>query len=108
MKFQHAIGKSGCRSFRAALALSAGITVLAVAARQSTLEASQRSVPGGTDDLPGGAWVEAKNRASGSPARPGCLPPCSGGKGNTFFADVKAIDGSAYALAPGRITLGRF
>nr|WP_143027045.1 hypothetical protein [Rhodospira trueperi] len=66
------------------------------------------AVPGETRDLPGGAYVVARNRASGSYSAPGYLPPCSGGKGNTYNAVVTARDASGTPLAEGRITLGRY
>ena len=72
------------------------------------------SVPGEKSELPEGSFLEAQNRASGSYARPGYLPPCSGGKGNAYFAEVKAVfKGKTEAekgklLAVGRIELGRY
>ncbi len=71
-------------------------------------EAVLQSVLGETADLPAGTHVVAKNRATGSFARPGYLPPCSGGKGNTYFADIIAIDGAGQALAKGQIIIGRY
>ena len=49
------------------------------------------SVPGEAKDLPEGSFVEKRNRATGDYARPGYLPPCSGGRGNKYFAEVKAV-----------------
>ena len=72
------------------------------------------SVPGETDDFPQGVFLEARNRATGSYARPGYLPPCSGGKGNSYFADVKAVykaktkDETSKLLATGKIELGKY
>ncbi|SDH49863.1 hypothetical protein [Roseospirillum parvum] len=70
------------------------------------------AVPGETaEGLPEGTWIVRQNRATGSYARPGYLPPCSGGKGNTYVADVFAVrltnDGYE-KLAEARVTLGRY
>lgn len=54
-------------------------------------EATLIAVPGGTDDLPEGTWLVKKNRATGGWRSKGYLPPCSGGKRNTYAADVIAV-----------------
>lgn len=77
-------------------------------AHDGTASTVLASVPGETDALPTGARVVKKNRATGSFARPGYLPPCSGGKGNTYFADVIARDAGGAPLASGRIIIGRY
>lgn len=70
------------------------------------------SVPGGSDAMPEGAFVEAKNRARGN--TPGYLPPCSGGRGNSYFADVMAVykakneSEPSKLLGEGRIELGKY
>ena len=71
------------------------------------------SVPGEAKDLPEGSFVEKRNRATGDYARPGYLPPCSGGRGNKYFAEVKAvqkIEGKKKpeVLAKTKIQLGRY
>lgn len=72
------------------------------------------SVPGETDKLPESTFVEAKARSSGQYASPGYLPPCSGGKGNTYVAEVKAVykakadKEESKLLATGKITLGTY
>ena len=71
------------------------------------------SVPGETNDLPEGSFVEKDNRATGAYARPGYLPPCSGGRGNRYFAEVKAVQKvegkkKPKVLAKTRIQLGRY
>lgn len=71
-------------------------------------KASIPSVPGNTEDLPGGAIVVAASRAPGEYASPGYLPPCSGGRGNTYSADVIAIDVDGQEIAHGKITLGKY
>ena len=72
------------------------------------------SVPGQTDKLPDGSFVEKRNRATGDYATPGYLPPCSGGRGNNYFADVKAVykakteKEKSKLLATGKIELGKY
>ena len=71
------------------------------------------SVPGQTDKVPDGTFVEKRNRATGDYATPGYLPPCSGGRGNYYFADVKAVfkakteKEKSKLLAVGKIELGK-
>lgn len=71
------------------------------------------SVPGETNDVPEGVFVERRNRATGDYARAGYLPPCSGGRGNRYFAEVKAVEKiegrrRPKVLAKARIELGRY
>lgn len=69
------------------------------------------AVPGGTNDLPDGTWLVKKNRATGAWTSPGYLPPCSGGRGNKYEADVFAVilEGDDYKeIAEGKIKLGRY
>jgi len=74
--------------------------------------ASLPAVPGETDSLPAGAFVDKRNRAAGSYATAGYLPPCSGGRGNAYFADVLAVervDGKIVrTLAKATVELGRY
>lgn len=70
------------------------------------------AVPGGTRELPAGTFLEADNRAGGSYGV-GYLPPCSGGRGNSYFADVKAVykadkPEDNKLLATGRFQLGNY
>lgn len=71
------------------------------------------SVPGETNTLPAGVVKEAAHRAPMSPGT-AYLPPCSGGRGNLYFADVKAVTRPANPaergklLGTGRITLGQY
>ncbi len=80
----------------------------------SGTSASLPSVPGETGSLTGGAWVEANSRGTGAYAKSGYLPPCSGGKGNRYFAVVKAVykaakDGEeSKLLATSTIELGKY
>jgi len=48
-------------------------------------------VPGETTNLPKGAFIESASRSTGKYATKGYLPPCSGGRGNRYFVDVKAV-----------------
>ena len=73
------------------------------------------SVPGETADLGvQGSFIEAKAHSTGQYASPGYLPPCSGGRGNTYVADVKAVykatkEGEeSLLLAEQRIKLGTY
>ena len=66
------------------------------------------SVPGYTAELPEGAMVVAKARTRAPYDSEGYLPPCSGGSGHIYSADVKALDASGTVLAEGKITLGKY
>ena len=81
--------------------------------KEGSTSASLPSVPGETKDLPEGVFVEKRNRATGEYARPGYLPPCSGGRGNKYFAEVKAVkkvEGKkkSKVLAKTKIQLGKY
>lgn len=74
-------------------------------------EVTLPSVPGGTDDMPEGVWVEKKNRATGNWYTEGYLPPCSGGRSHMYTADVYAVvkTGDDYEeIADTDIRLGRY
>lgn len=71
------------------------------------------AVPGETDNLPAGVSVATKHRGTGWSGTGGAyLPPCSGGRGNTYSIDVSAVktgsDGSSATLAKGRIVMGKY
>lgn len=67
------------------------------------------SVPGETDALPQGVTVVAPHRSVQWFGTAGAYgPPCSGGKGNLYSADVQAVDGDGDVLAAGKIVLGRY
>ncbi|MFA5120408.1 hypothetical protein [Zavarzinia sp.] len=66
------------------------------------------AVPGETTRLPPGVKVVAGNRATGDFAKPGYLPPCSGGAGHRYFAVVKAVGPHGKTLAEGEITIGTY
>ena len=70
------------------------------------------AVPGGTKKMPDGVWLVKKNRATGGWRSPGYLPPCSGGKGNTYVADVLAVEKASKkkykVLSKARIVMGSY
>ncbi|MGB7241784.1 MAG: hypothetical protein WBC93_06845 [Sulfitobacter sp.] len=66
------------------------------------------ALPGLTAKLPGGAQVVKKARSTGNYASAGYLPPCSGGKGHRYQAQVKAISAAGKVLAKTRMDLGRY
>lgn len=72
------------------------------------------SVPGETTDLPKGAFIESASRSTGKYATGGYLPPCSGGRGNRYFVNVKAVykakaEGEeSKLLGEGHIELGSY
>jgi len=66
------------------------------------------SVPGMTAYLPSGVEVLAAARSGGQYASAGYLPPCSGGRGNRYMADVIALDANGAELARVPVELGRY
>lgn len=70
--------------------------------------ASLPAVPGMTAKLPGGARVVAKAKSTGNYASPGYLPPCSGGKGHRYTADVMAVGADGKVIEKKTIDIGRY
>ncbi len=71
------------------------------------------AIPGETDNLPAGVSVVTKHRGTGWSGTGGAyLPPCSGGRGNTYSIDVSAVktsaDGAGVTLAKGKIVMGKY
>jgi hypothetical protein len=67
------------------------------------------SVPGETDALPAGVTTEKAHLASDYSGTGGAyLPPCSGGKGNTYTATVTALGAGDAKLGETRIVLGTY
>ncbi|WP_231703994.1 hypothetical protein [Cochlodiniinecator piscidefendens] len=67
------------------------------------------SVPGVSANLPHGVIVVRAARGTGQYASPGYLPPCSGGRGNQYSVDLKAVDASGQVLETlRRVRLGRY
>ncbi|RKF15098.1 hypothetical protein D6850_09600 [Roseovarius spongiae] len=66
-------------------------------------------LPGMTARLPGGAKVVKAARGTGKYASPGYLPPCSGGKGNRYTVDLRAVNANGKTLAMIRnVDIGRY
>lgn len=66
------------------------------------------AVPGLSTRMPKGVQVIAAARGKGDYASPGYLPPCSGGRGNSYEAEVKAVDTNGKVLDKTRMKLGRY
>lgn len=67
-----------------------------------------RAVPGLSASLPAGIKVIKKARSTGDYASAGYLPPCSGGRGNKYQADVKAVNAAGKVIAKTKMELGRY
>ncbi len=74
----------------------------------SSTDAVLPSVPGMTADLPAGTEVLAAARTGGQYASPGYLPPCSGGRGNRYTADVIALDAAGVELGRLALEIGKY
>jgi hypothetical protein len=66
------------------------------------------AVPGLTDVMPDGVSIVSPARSSGDYASPGYLPPCSGGNGNLYAADVSAIGADGAVLETVTVEIGRY
>ena len=66
------------------------------------------SVPGLAGKLPGKAQVISAARGKGEYKSDGYMPPCSGGNGHQYFADVKAISADGKLLEKTRVQIGRY
>lgn len=87
-----------------------GIVRLAI---NKSATAQVPAVSGETDTLPTGMSVVTKHRGTGWSGTGGAyLPPCSGGRGNTYSIDVSAVktsaDGSSTSLGKGKIVMGKY
>lgn len=70
-------------------------------------------VPGHTEDLPENFWTVKAHGAPTWDTAGAYLPPCSGGRGNNYFIDVKAVklgdnNDVSNVLAEGSIKLATF
>ncbi|MGE4552788.1 MAG: hypothetical protein AB7D57_06730, partial [Desulfovibrionaceae bacterium] len=90
-----------------------GIIGLRIAPGSASVTVS--AVPGNTKTLPEGFYVVRLHKGTQWGHRAGVyLPPCSGGRGNTYDVKVLAVkltseDGKDWdELAEGRLTLGRW
>jgi hypothetical protein len=69
------------------------------------------SVPGHTTDLPPGFFVVAEHEAPTWDEPGAYLPPCSGGRGNSYYLTVKAIhrmDEELHELASASLEMGKY
>ena len=66
------------------------------------------SVPGLKGKLPGKARIISPAKSTGKYASDGYLPPCSGGKGHRYFANVRAISSDGKLLEEKRVDIGRY
>lgn len=76
-------------------------------AHGSGTSATLKSVPAYTANLSKGVRVVSAARSGDEYASDGYLPPCSGGRGNTYSATIKAMDGDD-VLAETTLALGRY
>jgi len=68
-------------------------------------------VPGHTTDLPAGFFVVEEHKAPGWDLPGAYLPPCSGGRGNSYYLTVKAVHregDESHELASGTLELGKY
>ena len=61
-----------------------------------------------TVEMPEGAEVLAAARTGGEYASAGYLPPCSGGRGNRYMADVIALDANGAEVGREAVELGLY
>lgn len=62
-----------------------------------------------TAKLPAGAQVIKAARGKGKYASPGYLPPCSGGRGNRYTVDLRAVDGAGKVLEMlSKVAIGKY
>ncbi|MBR9862762.1 MAG: hypothetical protein GYB24_04895 [Rhodobacteraceae bacterium] len=66
------------------------------------------AIPANASKLPNGIFVASKARGTGKYASKGYLPPCSGGKGNRYFADVFAMTAENKSIGSARVEMGRY
>lgn len=59
---------------------------------EGTTEVTIPRIPGHTEDLPDNFFTVEPHRAPGWDTAGAYLPPCSGGRGNEYFIDVKAVE----------------
>ena len=58
---------------------------------KGTTEVTIPRIPGHMTELPENFFIVAEHRAPGWDTAGAYLPPCSGGRGNQYFVDVKAV-----------------
>ena len=92
------------------LSRNGGHGSIKVAVPAGAAQVTVPSVPGETYDVPAGVEIYKPHRATGGSMGKGAyLPPCSGGRGNTYVADVLAVDSAkGMILGTARIKLGTY
>jgi hypothetical protein len=85
-----------------------GHGVLGFAVEAGATSASLPAVPGGTEEFPEGVTLVGANKTGGDFLTPGYMPPCSGGRGNTYSVDVSAVGADGAELATTHLTLGKY
>ena len=70
-------------------------------------KATLAPMPEGAAEGPGGAKTIKNTRGNLGNGK-GYLPPCSGGRGNRYFADLMAVDASGKVLEKARVEIGRY
>lgn len=72
-------------------------------------EITLTKVPGETDTLPAGVSVVTDHRGSGWSGTGGAyLPPCSGGRGNSYYTDIKVQDADGNDINATFIDIGTY
>lgn len=69
------------------------------------------SVPGHTSDLPAGFFVVEEHKAPTWDKAGAYLPPCSGGRGNSYYLTVKAVHrmgDETHELAAATLEMGKY
>ena len=90
-----------------------GHGILRYSITKGSAEVMLPATPGLTDKMPAGVVIEADNRGQRNIA-PGYRGPCSGGRGNSYEAVVKAVYKGAddkeqsLLLGEGRFVLGKY
>ncbi len=90
----------------APLAKDGGHGIIGFAVSSSSVDLV--SVPGLSAELPEGIFVVSAARSSGRYASDGYLPPCSGGRGNNYSADIIALDANGVELGSVTVAIGRY
>ncbi len=66
------------------------------------------SVEGESKMMPNNMFIRKEHKGLKRGKAGAYLPPCSGGKGNTYYATVKAVDSNGEVLSTADIQLGKF
>lgn len=86
------------------LSTDGGHGVIAYSARPG--EMVLQPVRGMTSRMPRGVRVASPAKSTGRYASPGYLPPCSGGAGHRYVAEVTAVDAAGNVLAMAELPIG--